>query len=227
MEDGEESVVGTLPPPRKSDVLFRTGEDWQANACIHGLDEAMAYQDGYRRAAHKLAEYVCDTGQGQDYLIFPIVYLYRHHIELTLKSIISEVSFVVDYTLTEKDIDILGRHDLVKLWNLAKPLLNPACELGGSSNLPTDDVEGIQSYILQLHKYDPDGQRFRYATTKAKGMRLRRLPSLPEELRHINIRDFAIALEKLSDYLDCLDMWFGDLIDAKIEFQASRARNEF
>ena len=58
------------------------------------------------------------------------------------------------------------------------------------------------SYILQLHKHDPDGTRFRYSTTKSKG-RKTQLPSLPD-LKHINIRDFAIAMEKLADYLDLL-----------------------
>jgi len=219
----EESIVATSPPPRKSDVLFGSGIDWQANACVNGIDDSIAYQEGYRRAALHLAEHACDAGRAQDFLIYPIVYLYRHHIELTLKSIINAACVVVDYTLTETDLDTLGRHDLAKLWKLARPLLNPTCELGGSAALPTDDLEGIDSYILQLHKHDPDGQRFRYPTTKSKGRSVKRLPSLPPDLKHINIRDFAIALEKLADYLDALDMWFGDLIDEMIEYQAKYA----
>jgi len=219
MQDDDEAVVGTFPPPRKSDVLFGSGTHWQANACVNGIDNAMAYQDGYRRAALHLVEYVCDAGRGQDFLVYPIVYLYRHHIELTLKSIINVACFLIDYTLTEKDLDTLRHHDLAKLWTLARPLLNPTCELGGSPALPSDDLEGIDSYILQLHKHDPDGQRFRYATRKAK-----RLPSLPQ-LNHINIRDFGIALEKLADYLDGLDMWFGDLVEAKAVYQAKYARD--
>jgi hypothetical protein len=221
-DDNEESVVSTSPPPRKSDVLFGSGADWQANACVNGIDDSVAYQDGYRRAALHLAEHVCYAGRGQDFLVYPIVYLYRHHIELTLKSIINVAAFVVDYKLTEKDLDTLGRHDLAKLWQLARPLLNPTCELGGSPALPPDDLEGIDAYILQLHKHDPDGQRFRYSTTKSK--KARQLPSLPSDLKHINIRNFATAMEKLADYLDALDMWFGDLVDAKAEYQAKDAR---
>jgi hypothetical protein len=217
MQDDDQSVVGTLSPPRKSDVLFGSGADWQANACVSGIDDSMAYQDGYRRAALHLAEHVCDAARGQDFLVYPIVYLYRHHIELTLKSIINAASFVVNYTLTEKDFDTLGRHDLSKLWVLARPLLNPSCSLGGSPDLPLDDLEGIDSYIFQLHRHDPDGQRFRYSTTRPRG-RKAKLPSLPD-LKHINIREFAIAMERLADYLDGLDMWIGDLVDAKIQYQ--------
>jgi hypothetical protein len=226
VEDDEESVVGTLPPPRKSDVLFGSGADWQANACVNTIDPAMAYQDGYRSAALHLAEYVCEAGRGQDFLVYPIVYLYRHHIELTLKSIIEAAAFVTDRTLAEKERGMLVRsHDLAELWKLARPILNPACALGGESPLPPDDLEGVDSSIDQLHQHDPDGQRFRYSTIKAQGKKTATLPSLPDDLRHINIRNFAVGMEKLSDYLEGLDNWIGDLVDAKIEYQAKYARD--
>ena len=225
MDDDEGSVVGFSPPPRKSDVLFGSGTDWQANACVKSIDAAMAYQDGYRRAALHLAEYVCEEGRGQDYLVYPIVYLYRHHIELTLKSIIGAAAFVIDHTLAKDDFDTLGHHDLAKLWKLASQMLNPACELGGESPLPPADLEGIDSYIAQLHQHDPDGQRFRYSTTKAKGQKTRRLPSLPDNLTHINVRDFAAGMEKLADYLEGLDSWIGDLVDAKLEYRAQCMRD--
>ena len=220
MDDDEESVVGFLPPPRKSDVLFGSGTDWHANACVKSIDAAMAYQDGYRRAALHLAEYVCEEGRGQDYLVYPIVYLYRHHIELTLKSIIRAAALVINHTLTKSDFYTLGHHNLATLWKLARPMLNSACELGGESPLPPDDLEGINSYIVQLHQHDPDGHRFRYSTTKARDQKTRRLPSLPDNLTHINVRDFAAGMEKLADYLEGLDNWIGDLVDAKLEYQA-------
>ena len=64
-------MIGALPAPRKSDVLFGSGADWQANACVNGIDDSMAYQDGYRRAALHLAEHVCDAGREQDFLVYP------------------------------------------------------------------------------------------------------------------------------------------------------------
>jgi hypothetical protein len=32
-------------------VLFGSGADWQADACVNGVNDSVAYQDGYRRAA--------------------------------------------------------------------------------------------------------------------------------------------------------------------------------
>ena len=217
MDNEEESVIDALPPPRKSDVLFGSGV-----ACVR-IEEEWVYRNGYRRAAQQLAKYACEAGREGAFLDYPIVYLYRHHIELTLKSIIESAAFVIDYTLTEKDLDTLGRHDLVKLWNLAKPMLNPACSLGGFPALPPGDLEGIDPYINQLHQHDPDGQRFRYSTTKVKGQKARWLPSLPADLT-IDISNFGVGMEKLSDYLDGLEWEICNVVDAKIEYHAQRRR---
>jgi hypothetical protein len=194
-------------------VLFGSGTDWQANACVASGFDDIIYQDGYRQAALYLVEYLCDKGSRQGFLIYPIIYLYRHHIELTLKSIIRTA-----YSLlaTGKSSDPLTQHDLSKLWTLARPLLNAVSEIADNSAFPLDDLEGIDSYIRQMHEHDPDGQRFRYPTTR-KGT-----PSLRSGLSSINIRDLSNALEKLADYLEGTDNWLGDLMEAKAGCQAKR-----
>ena len=202
-----EIVVGISPPPRVSDVLFGPGPDWQANACVNFGPTEVAYQSGFRQAAHYLAERVCDTRREQDFLIYPIVYLYRHHIELALKSLITLGNFLLDRQLSATEKRTLGQHDLADLWKLAGPLFNSVGESSGDGALPPADVEGIDSYIRQLHAHDPDGQRFRYAKTR------KHASSLNPDLHNINIRDFAIALEKLADYLNALKSWFDQLAD--------------
>jgi hypothetical protein len=214
MADDEESAVGTSLPPRKSDVLFGSGTDWQANACVASGFDDIIYQDGYRQAALHLVEHLCYKGSGQDFLVYPIIYLYRHHIELTLKSIIRTAYSLLDEAVTGKSSDPLTQHDLSKLWALARPLLNAVSKIADNSAFPLDDLEGIDSYIRQMHEHDPDGQRFRYPTTR-KGT-----PSLRSDLTSINIRDLSNALEKLADYLEGTDNWLGDLIEAKAGYQA-------
>jgi hypothetical protein len=218
----DESELDLPPPPRKSDVLFGSAPGGRVSASVNGMDGSIAYQDGYRRAAFLLAEHVCEMEREQHFLIYPIVYLYRHHIELTLKSIIKVASFLLDYTLTDKYIDTLSCHDLNRLWQLARPMLNPVSGLGGLPALPVDDLEGIDSYIGQLHKHDPDGQRFRYFLVKAKGQKVASVPSLHPTLQKIDIRNFAIAMEKLADYLEGIDNWFGDLIEAKAAYRSQQ-----
>lgn len=221
MSDESESVIGSLPPPRAADVLFGPGEDFEANACIsHWIEVDYVYTSGFRRAGSRLAQHVCETGSDQDFLVYPIVYLYRHHVELILKAIVGIGAALLDRELTETDHKALGGHGLSRLWDIARPMLNPVCALVPNPPFPDDDLEGIDSYIRQLHEHDPDGQRFRYATTKIrqngshKGTPTRG-PSLSPDLKSVNIRAFAAAMEKLADCLEGIEGWFGDLQDAK------------
>ena len=221
MSEDDQSVFGTSPSPKKEDVLFGPGEDWQANACISHWDAPWAYSNGFRRAALQLAMRVCETGRDQDVLIYPIVYLYRHHVELVLKAIIKSASGLLDRELSEQDLKTLGRHSLSELWGTARPLLNPVCGRAGDSQFPVSELDGLDSYIQQIHEHDPDGQRFRYATTKVRraGRAHATEPSLRPELSKVNVRLLANAMERLADYLENIEDWFGDLEEAKREYE--------
>jgi hypothetical protein len=94
-------------------------------------------------------------------------------------------------------------------------MLNPVCDEVGNAHFPQEDLDGIESYIEQIHAYDPDGQRFRYAIARGKGKR--REQSLPQSLTIINIRVFAEAMERLADYLGNIESWFDHLLDTKCE----------
>ncbi len=72
---------------------------------------------------------MCETGSDQDFLVYPIVYLYRHHVELILKAIVGIAAALLDRELTEADRKALGGHALGRLWDIARPLLNPVCAL--------------------------------------------------------------------------------------------------
>jgi hypothetical protein len=220
MSDESESVIGSLPPPRAADVLFAPGQDSETNACIaHWIEVDFVYTSGFRRAGLRLAEHVCETGSDQDFLIYPIVYLYRHHVELILKTIVAVAASLLDRELTDGDRKALGGHDLARLWAAARPLLNPVCALVPNPPFPDDDLRGIDSYIRQLHEHDPNGESFRYATRKLKPGDRRGTavgtPWLSPDLKLVNIRAFAAAMEKLADYLEGIEGWFGDLVDAK------------
>lgn len=232
MSDEDKSVIGRLPPPCETDVLFGPGEDSQTNACVnYSHDEGWVYLAGFRRAGLLLAEHVCESGSDQDVLVYPIMYLYRHHAELVLKSLIETSAALLSLELSKSDRNSMdGSHKLSDLWEIAKPLLNPVCALVDNPPFPEADLKGIDSYIRQIHEHDPDGQRFRYATAKVKRAGSRkgpaaRVPSLRQDLRLINIRAFAIAMEKFANYLEGIDSWFGDLHQYHLDMRAEMARD--
>jgi len=220
MENNNESIFGRSPPPRKSDVLFRAAETG-TNACIsywHNVN--YPYKNGFRMAAGRLALQVCNSHADQDSLVYPILYLYRHHLELVLKDIFRTLADLLDRSVSDVEEKALGRHDLVPLWELIAPLLEPLCSFAGENPIPAEDVEGVRSYLKQLNEHDPDGQRFRYATVRVRPPKNSNLPvkherSIKEALRLVNIRVFASHMEQLADYLEGLEVWAAHLLQAR------------
>lgn len=208
-----ESIFGSSPPPRATDVLFGgNSEDWPLNACIQHWGEVdHAYKAGFRRAAFQLTERMCEQPVNQDSIVYPIVYLYRHHVELMLKDIFRLAADLLEESITGSQEKHLGRHDLAQLWGMVRPMLDPVCKLVGSDPLPSADLDGIDAYMRQLNVYDPRGESFRYARSRDATR------TLGSDLVHINIRSFAIHMEKLADYLGGLENWLAMLIDGRNE----------
>jgi hypothetical protein len=203
------------PPPRKEDVLFRDGlPDWQNNACLNfNNSNETGYREGYRRAGRLLVEHVVEHSRDQDYLVYPIFFLYRHHIELALKNILRRTPCVIDHTLTDAEKRHLGLHRLDLLWQDLKPMFVAVSKAAGWDKLDPVDVQGIDSYIRQFTNFDRDSYSFRYTHSK-KGV-----PSLPADLKRINLRHFAEMAERLADYLNALDTAVGVLYDYKVEME--------
>jgi hypothetical protein len=208
-----------LPPPQKDDVLFTADSDfWTANACLHGSYSHVAYREGYRKAAWILAKHVCETATDQDYLVYPIVHNYRHHVEVALKQLIVIGSFLIDEELDyPHDTWPLNQHGLNHLWAHLKRLLREVCKNAGESSPDHEEIDGIDSYIRQLTEADPESYSARYARSK-KGERSM------ADLEHINIAIFADAMERLADSLGAIDSMFCALKDAKDERLAAWSR---
>jgi hypothetical protein len=75
------------PWPKKGNQLFKSDADWINNACLNFKEDQLnLYAIGYKRAAELLLEHVKNSGRDQDTLVYPIIFLYRHYLELRLKS---------------------------------------------------------------------------------------------------------------------------------------------
>jgi hypothetical protein len=211
-KEQRELLLG-LPPPRKKDILFRSDpDDIGANASLNFPDSEFLYSKGYRTAAKLLSKQVFESaGTDKNVLVFPILYLYRHYIELLLKRLTEVGAFLADKELSKDETISLGRHRLDVLWDNLLPILEAVCD--GSDTLTRDDIEGVHSYVRQMTCVDPEGQGSRYAASK-KGE-----PSMPH-LTHTNIRVFADAMERLGDFLERLDSGFVAMQGIKNEMQA-------
>lgn len=184
------------PLPKKGIDIFSAGTDWKLNARLNFLcDHDCMYTDGYRLAGDILSRHVKRSKRDQDTLIYPIVFLYRHHLELRLKEIVKDGCALYGEKIPSFKKGILKGHDLEKLWKVSVDILT----LYYDQNLK-EDLEAflrIEECIMQFHKVDSGSFAFRYATDK-KGR------FSAENVSHINIAQLQFQFSRLGRFLDAV-----------------------
>lgn len=101
-------------------ALFGPDTDWENGACLNfARDQWYVYATGYERAAEILVEYVQSHHHLQDTLVYPIVFLCRHHLELLLKRTLVDAQRLLD-----RPAELPTHHDIERLWRNLLPLVN-------------------------------------------------------------------------------------------------------
>lgn len=106
------------------------------------------YAFGYRRAVEVMLA-SANAQEDLDILVYPIVWLSRHAVEVALKGLVVACREELDTPQWFKKI-----HQLTPLWAMVEKLLR---ELH-----PTEDFAELKRRIDCLSEFDPDGIRFRY-----------------------------------------------------------------
>lgn len=172
--------------------LFSGDDDWHNNACLNEWlrDHGATYAAGYRRAAEILIEHIDTKGRDQDVLVYPVVFLYRHHVELALKRIITLCLLQTD------DLDVKGPktvHDLNVLWHHARKLVRKV-----DPSFPRANHSHADAVIKELIAIDSRSTAFRYDRTREDK------PSL-SGISLINTRRFGEKMKAACYELDCMD----------------------
>jgi HEPN domain-containing protein len=166
--------------------LFMSDADWLNNACInqkvtHDLD---LFAEGYKTAGDALVRNVVESCSHQDTLVYPIVFLYRQHIELRLKEIIRE-----GLSLLDEGQDFPKTHRLDRLWPTVKEIIEKLW--------PDEDVEqfGIIGHVVdEVSALDPESMSFRYPEDKCGNNPL-------SGLTHINLRHLSEMIDEVYNLL--------------------------
>jgi hypothetical protein len=192
--------------PRVGDKLFDTKGDWW-NAFVGWSHERWhGYVEGYRKAADILVEHVGETHRSQDHLIYPIVFLYRHALEVSLKRLLYKGAQLLDL-----EVVIPRQHRLLPLWNECRPILEEVWPSG-----PTKDLDAVAEVLAQFDAKDPSSTAFRYpidTTGRAS----------QETSEQIDIRNFAEVSTRVLTMLDCCDSGFSEYLDYKSEMERESA----
>ncbi len=157
---------------KASDSLYAVGERTVQIGFEHELDNAWDYyQHGYFRAALKLIDrQLCEKKQSE-WVIYPILFLCRHYIELALKSLIIEAcaSFIpcrqVDsagpISILVRPLDIASEHNLLKLWDRLVSIVT-----ANRRRPMLDDSQALRRIIAQFNEIDPSSMLTRYGLKK-------------------------------------------------------------
>jgi len=120
------------------------------------------YIKGYKESADTLVDFALASQRIAilDTYIFPVLFLYRQFIELSLKSLYLEYSneSMSDKIQTIKQVN----HNLANMWNKLKPTLIEVSDGKSEKEL----VKIVESYILQYHNFDKHSFKFRYPIDK-------------------------------------------------------------
>jgi hypothetical protein len=184
----EGSSDETVAFPGPGDTLFpaasaaTTPSPWSKAQAWHD------YTTGYKEAADPLVAHVEETGWRASKLRFPILFLYRQHLELLVKGLIR-----VCCDALGRDQDFPKHHDLQKLWQICTGLLH---EMSPGASL--DEIRETTRLFRELSNVDPAADAFRFPENKSGTIS-------PANTLDVNLSSVRGIIEKLSFFLDCID----------------------
>jgi hypothetical protein len=186
IEDQNDSLLNMeIPWPKKGDLLFtsvgesgylvrtQAGESWEG------------YVHAYRMAAEMLVERIHET-LALNSLIFPILYLYRHYLELRLKSLVWDGDSLDKLSSSKLDQE----HSLMTIWRKSRLKIE-----AWQKDCPKEDLDAVETIMLEFDTVDPKSQAARYPKDRA---------GLPSGIlgKNINLDTFAKTMKKTSNFLD-------------------------
>ncbi len=206
--------------PRKEDKLFReSGSSALLDPLGFSLPHAVRslcgrwilYADGFLLAADRLVDSYGNQ-PWEDALIYSVLTLYRHHIELSLKILVNSCPAYLS-GLSEEEASTRIRklsetHDLKKLWHTLKTLY-PRCNDWASQ----EQIEAFETLLFEFDEHDPDSQASRYPVHRKGSQTLL-------NLRAIDLCALKEGVTKISHYLDCIYEGLGQEADWRAEMES-------
>lgn len=187
-----------IPWPSINDEAFKEVPFSPTDACLEWIisnEYGWAITASFKEAANKIVD---DLATGKisehaDIFFFPVAYLYRHSIELSLKELIWQGMQlgILEY---EKVKDLLGSHNLHNLWNKVNDILKTVCRDGNKDDLAA--LAAVERTILQLHKIDESGQGFRYLKDKKGKSLFQKLP------QRVDLENLKKVMEGLFNFFE-------------------------
>ena len=183
--------------PKIGDTLFSSNGSAHEAYIARSTDERRYHlQKGYKLAADLLVAQSEDEPWRRQKLIYPIVFCYRHFLELTVKAILEEYGKPSD-----------NGHKLEMLWIDFRKLL---CRLN-LEHTGEEDISAVEECIAEFAKIDPLSQTFRYPTNR-KGQ------PLEVDCGGIDLLHLCGTMQAIAIFFDCVNTHIRELENAQPEW---------
>jgi len=170
--------------PSAGDVLFASSSTGRHTSIQQNPADRLRYMiDGYEQAAARLITEALRNPRDDERLVYPIVFLYRHLIELSLKELIETFGPRADVEPERK------KHGLAGLWKKYR-------EICVKLEVADDDeaFPHMSAIVAEFDGVDPGSFNFRYHTDTAG--------------RPIDLKHKEIDLARLSDVMKGVANYF-------------------
>jgi hypothetical protein len=188
--------------PRKGDDPRAIGERSRLVAALNFShdDPWGPMAEGFKRLPDLGVAAVEETGRGHDHLVYPILFNYRHFIELSLKEIIRSAR-----RLLGKKGSVPETHNLGDLWNAAQPLLMEI-EKGSATT-----YRDVRACLTRFNEMDPTSEGFRYPVKRSGE------DALPDDLHNLDLGQVRDVVSRLAIFLDAVATQISVYLEYKAE----------
>lgn len=198
--------------PDASRPVFAAGPPGDFNACVGWVRDGdltmHGYMEGYARSACLVFDGLRSGLNSPEYLVFPLAFLWRQHIELSLKNVIA-----LGRQLAGDPSGHPKGHKLPELWLEARKHI-----CAGAAEEPEECVH-VDAAISELHQVDPGSDGFRYPTA-VDGV----TPSLLKSPDLVNLSVLHESMRAVANFLSCVDTEFKQRLEYRAEMDAEMAR---
>jgi hypothetical protein len=184
----------------KASGFFFTFNEEGMNAVFNwGIESYGVYALAYYEAAQRLLQSILNNGNFADYDGYPILFLFRHYVELTLKEVVSLTERIARMERIELSQFKFATHNLATLLEASDRNLELLKETLGLNDQPFD--KQTKDLILDLSGFDQRSDAFRYPVDKEGNLFFpdHFLVGLPEVAR--NMEYIHHSLINLTEYL--------------------------
>ena len=157
------------------------------------IEDLGVYSRGYKFAADSLTKELLEKAHFPDYEAYPVVFLYRHALELSLKHVVSAAALLAKYTFRSDVACTFERNHEIK--PLAISVVRICKKLFPKDTTLQEKCALIRETCGELSDLDPESFSYRYPIKKN---------NLPSTKHHqiVNLRSFS---ERMSAVLDDLE----------------------